>query len=699
MINQFDIKQLLFQGIIILLIFKNASSFHTKPFFSSVNNNIINNNNNNDNNNKRSKYYSSYSDDIEVIDCSELNEEGLRAIYNFDRPVILRNVYSIENEMFTEELMARMYDETIEFDIRGHLGGEVEQYESTLADFIAAMIESRHGTSFYYMDESIMSKCAPDLEAELELPQSLFGKNYFEYFPSLIRPRSALIMGGFGSRSFLHADPYEWVGTNYLFEGRKLWTFFPPDELETPMNTASSNNNNDGSSSSSSNVYHSKASHDSDAALEQERGYPSATTLFKARRQSPDAWGVHSFSAGWVSPVDLYRYPIGIHNGMHNNNDHDSTGSISSSVDNVICSLDQVLASRTTTNNNNTSTSTDTTTDTPYHTDNKATTTTDTSYHTDNHTDNKATIPSDINYRFKSSDVDVDHCDCRSIQGVVQVIQEEGDLIIIPPRWWHQVYNLQPSIAIANQIMEKSVKDRVIDHMLQWNDINRSNTELLSPNFDLLSPRNQIFATLEACLIHRFGRDRGLKELRRLMVSGRWEGSNRVGHSAMDRGEIASSDNESNSSRSSSSDGTERMDFDINSLPPTHMNSDYYDNDDDDDDDDGNYVHEQDLIYEEIDYDDDDGFEVYYLTDEEDDEEAGLGLGLDDEHGESATAGVGFLPYGSSSSSSSSSSSDGKTSSPPLQLPLQKKARKKNKLRSLLRRNRVRNRIARREIM
>ena len=128
--------------------------------------------------------------------------------------------------------MGRIYDETIEFDIRGNLGGEVEQYESTMADFVAAMIESRHGASFYYMDESIMSKCAPDLESELELPQSLFGKNYFEYFPSLIRPRSALIMGGFGSRSFLHADPYEWIGTNYLFEGRKLWTFFPPDELE-----------------------------------------------------------------------------------------------------------------------------------------------------------------------------------------------------------------------------------------------------------------------------------------------------------------------------------------------------------------------------------------------------------------------------------------------------------------------------------
>lgn len=24
-------------------------------------------------------------------------------------------------------------------------------------------------------------------------------------------------------------------------------------------------------------------------------------------------------------------------------------------------------------------------------------------------------------------------------QGAVEVVQEEGDLIVIPPRWWHQV--------------------------------------------------------------------------------------------------------------------------------------------------------------------------------------------------------------------------------------------------------------------
>ena len=60
--------------------------------------------------------------------------------------------------------------------------------------------------------------------------QNYFGENYFKYFPSTIQPKTALIIGGVGSRSFLHADPYEWMGWNYLLEGKKLWLFFPPDD-------------------------------------------------------------------------------------------------------------------------------------------------------------------------------------------------------------------------------------------------------------------------------------------------------------------------------------------------------------------------------------------------------------------------------------------------------------------------------------
>jgi hypothetical protein len=48
----------------------------------------------------------------------------------------------------------------------------------------------------------------------------------FKFFPEAIKPKSALIIGGVGARSFLHADPYAWTGWNYLIEGRKLCKIF-----------------------------------------------------------------------------------------------------------------------------------------------------------------------------------------------------------------------------------------------------------------------------------------------------------------------------------------------------------------------------------------------------------------------------------------------------------------------------------------
>lgn len=75
--------------------------------------------------------------------------------------------------------------------------------------------------SMYLMSEDILAK-DPQLSEAFEHPNHLFGNDIFDFLPNLIRPRQALIIGGMGSRSFLHADPYEWTGWNFLVEGRKL---------------------------------------------------------------------------------------------------------------------------------------------------------------------------------------------------------------------------------------------------------------------------------------------------------------------------------------------------------------------------------------------------------------------------------------------------------------------------------------------
>ena len=49
--------------------------------------------------------------------------------------------------------------------------------------------------------------------------EQYFGRNLFEAFPAEVRPKDAcLIIGGRGARSTLHADPFDWMGTNYCLE-------------------------------------------------------------------------------------------------------------------------------------------------------------------------------------------------------------------------------------------------------------------------------------------------------------------------------------------------------------------------------------------------------------------------------------------------------------------------------------------------
>ena len=143
-------------------------------------------------------------------------------------PVLLRNVFShIDNDDWTERLitMACSSPYEIEYDVRESSSGRIESYACQFDEFIASLGgNSDHEDSMYLMNEDILnaSPFEETLLAPLALPVSYFGRDLFQYFPQSIRPKLALIIGGKGSRSFLHGDPYEWTGWNYLFEGEKL---------------------------------------------------------------------------------------------------------------------------------------------------------------------------------------------------------------------------------------------------------------------------------------------------------------------------------------------------------------------------------------------------------------------------------------------------------------------------------------------
>lgn len=310
------------------------------------------------------------------LDASTLSRGQLEAIGEV--PLVLTNVFKgLDTDKWTSELMTRLGDETIEYDSRRSLDGHITSYEAELRQFVSSLSDnSDHEDSLYLMNEDILNQpAAESLMTALTLPKDLFGDDLLQHFPAKIRPKSALIIGGMGARSFLHADPYEWMGWNLLLEGLKLWTFLPPSV---------------------------------------------PPSLLRARRHAPDAWGQYNISAGWVSDLDLYRFPL-----------HGSTRrpagkrSTRPAKPKPATTLNQMLAeahARAGARAGKEST---------------------------------AAAVSASPLFFESGDPHLDHWPAAMLplaEGCIQILQREGELVTIPPFYWHQVLHLQPSIAVASQV-------------------------------------------------------------------------------------------------------------------------------------------------------------------------------------------------------------------------------------------------------
>ena len=160
------------------------------------------------------------------IDARTLTKSDFVSLYDGKYPVILTNVFDVDNAMWTDELLTTLGEGEIEYNARHSSDGNIELYKATLNEFVSSLSEnSDHDESMYLMNEDLLQNESKLLDF-LKGSKSLFGDDLFEHFPESIRPYQALIIGGVGARSFLHCDPYEWMGINYLFEGRKLCKFF-----------------------------------------------------------------------------------------------------------------------------------------------------------------------------------------------------------------------------------------------------------------------------------------------------------------------------------------------------------------------------------------------------------------------------------------------------------------------------------------
>jgi len=188
-------------------------------------------------------------------------------------------------------------------------------------------------------------------------------------------------------------------------------------------------------------------------------------SFLKARRNAPEAWdqGRYNISAGWVSDIDLFKYKVPLAIKENTNG-----GSVLSSV------WDKAKAGP---------------------------------------REERASCD------FLSGEKSIDETPWPSsheVEKCVQIVQNEGELVLIPPRWWHQVYHVRPSIAVASQYCNSVNKLGVFMHILSW--CNGGGKVVLPDELDQLSEEEQVLFVIRQGLMLREGDDKGDKLFEELLL-------------------------------------------------------------------------------------------------------------------------------------------------------------------------------------
>ena len=95
-------------------------------------------------------------------------------------------------------------------------------------------------------------------------------------------------------------------------------------------------------------------------------------------------------------------------------------------------------------------------------------------------------------------------------------MQEEGELVLIPPRWWHQVYHLDSSVCLAWQYADSANLQQVLQHILDWSAGGEGPGP--APPAPVDAPyRERIEKALELAMIVRHGAVEGARMYRKLI--------------------------------------------------------------------------------------------------------------------------------------------------------------------------------------
>lgn len=330
---------------------------------------------------------------------------------------------AVAREQWTANLVSRFGSRKVQYQTHDSATGVTTTSVSSFKSFVEIVFESSHALSHFLLDKDLLSELPKDLSADpstsissspsllsepLTLPTRLWPCDCSDLFPASMRPKKpCLSVGGAGARSRLHASV--WTEWNYCVEGSKLWTFVVPDDDVAQIVEAKrleTTNGDDGKYNSA--------------------GWDSDVDLYAHRKRGPGgSFDWPSASALGVMPAVARCQALDhIQNAAARAHPFvpGQSGETGPSGQAHKAVLELVAGNAT-----------------------------------------SGGVGDHGNSDSKSSG-----SGAASGRRRITVLQTEGQLLLIPPRWWHQTYHVEPSVAIAGQYLTAKNEDDVFNHILEW---------------------------------------------------------------------------------------------------------------------------------------------------------------------------------------------------------------------------------------
>ncbi|GMH82138.1 hypothetical protein TrVE_jg12990 [Triparma verrucosa] len=147
-------------------------------------------------------------------------------LHSPSHPILISNVLTPSEANSLASSFYDIYSNAI-LPMQTKIDQTVYHEDVPLSTFLNTVNTSTHTSPIFCFAEGLLSDSplSSDLTSIRDSVFSPFDPDWFQSFPSSIRPTDCVVLSGAGSTSTLHRDPFEWTGTSLCLSGKKTWRF------------------------------------------------------------------------------------------------------------------------------------------------------------------------------------------------------------------------------------------------------------------------------------------------------------------------------------------------------------------------------------------------------------------------------------------------------------------------------------------